>query len=444
MRFILRQITKIKKNFPIFYKKFFEIESNFIDATMSKPNFVPKPKYDGRTKKRQWEERRSDKGEGLDPTKPKITKTDDSSVQNSMDKIKRRKFAILMGYSGTGYYGMQRNPNTKTIEEDLFKALLDCNFINQECYTQVQNMQFQRAARTDKGVSAARQVISLKLGENFEIDKVNEKLSESIRVFAFKRVTKGFNSKTQCDGRTYIYILPTVAFADQSDSTDQKSYRLTDEKLKSINESLKFFEGTKKFHNFTSKKKPNDPSAKRFIRSFTCEAPFIRNGVEFCVMKVYGQSFMMHQIRKMVGLILAIIRGITTNEIFSKVFTDDRVNIPRAPGLGLLLDKVHYERYNQRYGTDGMHETLTWEEVEKDVEEFKEKHILPTIIDEEIKSEVMLNWIQGKLARHSYDDLEEKDESDDEGGDDDAEDAITTKKIEANNENDKKKEEPSS
>lgn len=51
----------------------------------------------------------------------------------------------------------------KTIEEDLFNALLKANYITKEAFDQVQNIQFQRAARTDKSVSAARQIISIKL-----------------------------------------------------------------------------------------------------------------------------------------------------------------------------------------------------------------------------------------------------------------------------------------
>lgn len=51
----------------------------------------------------------------------------------------------------------------KTIEEELFKALLSTNLINEEAFNQVQTIQYQRAARTDKGVSAARQVVSIKL-----------------------------------------------------------------------------------------------------------------------------------------------------------------------------------------------------------------------------------------------------------------------------------------
>ncbi|XP_050308285.1 pseudouridylate synthase 1 homolog isoform X2 [Anthonomus grandis grandis] len=395
---------------------------------MSEVKVTRKPKYDGRTKKRQWEDRRSDKGAGLDPTLPKLVKIDEmTTAPVSADKIKRRKFALLMGYSGAHYYGMQRNPNTKTIEEDLFKALFDAGFINEDCYTMVQNMQFQRAARTDKGVSAARQVVSLKLGENFNLAKVNELLCDEIRIFGFKRVTKGFNSKSQCDGRTYVYILPTVSFVNNND-LQQKGFRLPEEIHKKVNEILQMYVGTKNFHNFTVKKKPNDPSAKRFIKSFECETPFVKDDVEFCVLKIYGQSFMMHQIRKMIGLVLAVMRGLTGPETIEKALSsDEKVNVPRAPGLGLLLDYVHYVRYNHRYGTDGMHDKLTWEDVEKDVEEFKEKMILPIIINTEINETSMLNWLENKLSRHSYDD-EEKDESDDEGGaaDDDEDDQVVT------------------
>lgn len=56
-----------------------------------------------------------------------------------------------------------RNPGAKTIEEDVLKALLKAGYITEDIYIQPQLTQFQRAARTDKGVSALRQVLSLKL-----------------------------------------------------------------------------------------------------------------------------------------------------------------------------------------------------------------------------------------------------------------------------------------
>lgn len=86
-----------------------------------------------------------------------------SEAETGGDKVKRKKLVLLMGYCGQGYLGMQRNVGFKTIEEDLLTALLKANLINEESFSQIQNIQFQRAARTDKGVSAVRQLVSLKL-----------------------------------------------------------------------------------------------------------------------------------------------------------------------------------------------------------------------------------------------------------------------------------------
>lgn len=195
-----------------------------------------------------------------------------------------------------------------------------------------------------QGVSAARQIVSLKLPENLDIRKINAYLPDEIRVFSYRRVTKGFNSKSQCDSRTYTYMLPTVAFANQNETVEQKNYRVPAEVLQKVRETLQNFVGTKNFHNYTSKKKPTDPSACRYMKSFVCEEPFIRRDTEFAVLKVQGQSFMLHQIRKMVGALLAVVRGLAPNEIIPQSFNLDKVCIPRAPGLGLVLDFVHYDR----------------------------------------------------------------------------------------------------
>ena len=61
------------------------------------------------------------------------------------------------------YFEFFRNPGFKTIEEDLMKAFRDAEIISDEWYENPQKCFFQRASRTDKGVSAARMVMSLKL-----------------------------------------------------------------------------------------------------------------------------------------------------------------------------------------------------------------------------------------------------------------------------------------
>lgn len=369
-----------------------------------------KSRYKGRPNKRQWEDYNGEQSEA---------KRAALAGQPPVDRIKRKKCCILISYSGVNYFGMQRNPEMKTIEEDLLKSMLKTNWIAEDAYQQAQIIQFQRAARTDKGVSAARQVVSLKLPDPVDLEALNADLPEQIRVMAVKRVTKGFNSKTNCDARTYTYTLPTIAFAAHGvDVGTLENYRVDAARIVELNAILGRFCGTQNFHNFTSRKEYMDPSAKRFIISFEAAEPFVMQSVEFCVLKVKGQSFMLHQIRKMIGLALAVLRGNTTIATMDRAFSEDRIDIPIAPGLGLVLDQVHYDRYNVRYGEDGLHETLTWEDVEPKIMEFFEKSILPTIVAAELKEQSMINWLE-TLSLHTFDVRVEEEKEGETGADDD-------------------------
>lgn len=68
--------------------------------------------------------------------------------------------------------------------------------------------------------------------------------------------------------------------------------------------------------------------------------PFLVKGMEFISFEIKGQSFMLHQIRKMVSLVIGISRGIIDESVFEKVFSTEKVRIPTAPSLGLFLDRV--------------------------------------------------------------------------------------------------------
>lgn len=111
---------------------------------------------------------------------------------------------------------------------------------------------------------------------------------------------------------------------------------------------------------------------------------------------------MLHQIRKMVGLAIAIVRGNTTTATLERALTEERLDLPMAPGLGLVLDTVHYERYNDRYGNDGIHKPLTWAEQEEQVTQFVEKYIYSNIYKTEAEQRNMLDWLS-TLHFHSYD-----------------------------------------
>lgn len=327
----------------------------------------------------------------------------DSEEQNK--KHPKRKVVLLVAYSGKGYHGMQRNVGSsqyKTIEDELVQALVLSGCIPENHAEDMKKMSFQRCARTDKGVSAAGQVVSLKvwLIDNI-VENINSHLPSNIRIIGSKRVTGRFNSKNSCDARTYSYTLPTFAFAPKDHDLQAENFRLGQETLDKVNELLALFKGTHNFHNFTSQKGPWDPSAKRYIMEMHCEPPFLQGGLELAVIKVKGQSFMMHQIRKMIGLVIAVVKGYAPPSIMQRSWGDEKVDIPKAPGLGLVLEKVHFEKYNRRFGNDGLHESLDWAGEEEKIEAFKKAHIYPTIIQTEIEEKSMSSWL-ATLPIHDY------------------------------------------
>ena len=215
---------------------------------------------------------------------------------------------------------------------------------------------FMRAARTDKGVHALGQAVSVNLiMTDTMIEDLNRHLPEQMRVWDIVRTTKSFHSKNACDSRMYEYLMPTYVLADapasryprsklaaeqgvdvtarhvdfslltqeeirarfkiEEETLDvtpeeietNRAFRVTPEKLKHLVDILKAYKGTNNFHNFTIGQKFEQPNSKRYILDFTCSEPFVREGLEWVSLRVHGQSFMLHQIRKMVGLAIMMV-----------------------------------------------------------------------------------------------------------------------------------------
>ena len=99
-------------------------------------------------------------------------------------------------------------------------------------------------------------------------------------------------------------------------------------------------------------------------------------GVEMVALRVHGQSFMLNQIRKMVGAAVEIVRsgalGVSGSEegskesggdgdgegrkanarrIFAKMTDREKYAVPTAPAEGLFLDLCCFPGYDARYAT---------------------------------------------------------------------------------------------
>lgn len=318
---------------------------------------------------------------------------------NPRSKIKNKKFCLLVSYCGQNYMGMQRNPGAKTVEDELFKGMLAAQVINRQQYVSPRDILFQRAARTDKHVSALKQICSLKVLETIteKLDDINKYLPDDIRVMACKRTTQGFDAKNFCDSRTYSYTMPTFALADISQNPPPKDYRASQETLAKFRNVIDHFKGVHRFHNYTSGKSAKEASSTRVIKTIGCSDPFYpcdQKVIEFVIVRIRGQSFMLHQIRKMIGVAIAVMRGFVTLDELKHTMDPEPQFLPRAPGVNLMLEEPHFDTYNRQFARNGNHEPIEWNQVNSKLVEFKEKYILPVIVDAELKNDSMMEWLK--------------------------------------------------
>ncbi|KKZ62428.1 tRNA pseudouridine38-40 synthase [[Emmonsia] crescens] len=478
------------------------------------------PDKRARTEASQESKRRKlERGEGALP----IYATEFSKEDIEADQRRpKKKVAVMLGYSGSGYKGMQLSETEKTIEGDLFTAFVAAGAISKANATDPKKSSLVRCARTDKGVHAAGNVVSLKLivEDPDVVQKINEHLSPQIRVWGIEITNKSFSSYHLCDSRIYEYLIPTHCFlpphpsthlgqklveiaeqendldgykqrqaevatyweevdekyikpilerlpeatrrrveqalviksdtgpadnsasqgeqnqpksghelndapASNNEASDQtnenkdsgpgdaqtvstneairiiraayldakRAYRIPKERMDRINDALGMYVGTRNFHNYTIQKSFRDASAKRHIKSFKISRdPLIINGTEWLSLKVHGQSFMMHQIRKMVAMVALVVRCGCNIERIPETYGEQKIAIPKAPGLGLLLERPIFDSYNKRTVVEYGKNPIDFSKHEKEIEEFKQREIYERIFREEEESNSFGNF----------------------------------------------------
>jgi len=141
-------------------------------------------------------------------------------------------------------------------------------------------------------------------------------------------------------------------------------------------------------------------SAQRHIISFgTHDVPFIKQEWEYVELRVKGQSFMIHQIRKMIGLVIARASGWCGDDHVERAFNSGFEDIPKAPGNGLVLRQVHYDIYNKDYGA--AKGNLEWTAEQADMDKFAREKILPYIFMKDIEEGNMTTWLSA-MSAHDF------------------------------------------
>lgn len=173
----------------------------------------------------------------------------------------------------------------------------------------------------------------------------------------------------------------------------KRAYRIPESRLARVREALSLFQGTRNFHNYTIGKSFKDPSAKRVMKSFVVHSdPVLINGTEWLSLKVHGQSFMMHQIRKMVAMAALVVRCGCDPKRILESYEQDKISIPKAPSLGLLLERPVFESYNKRAVNELGKQPIDFEKYEAELNAFKEREIYERIYQDEEKDNMFGNF----------------------------------------------------
>lgn len=161
-----------------------------------------------------------------------------------------------------------------------------------------------------------------------------------------------------------------------------RSFRISPTRLDRIRSAFKVYLGTHNFHNFTVGVPHHSAHAQRYMMNIDVAEPKLIGSTEWLRIKIHGQSFMLHQIRKMIGAVLIAIRyGVGEKSILSTLKTPDTVHIPKAPAQGLLLERPIFSGISeklQKFGND----VLDWEPFKDKTEKFKDDFIYKAIFQE--------------------------------------------------------------
>lgn len=303
--------------------------------------------------------------------------------------VAKRKVAMLIAYDGATYHGLQRNTGVETISDVLESSLHRAGAISDENVGFLEKIKWQAAARTDRGVSAAGNLISAKLlfrkdeqeaGDAFEQTsaRINAQLPGHVRLLGIKYVTSSFSAKACCEERWYEYMLPLSALRGEKS-------------LGHFQNTLKHFEGSHCFHNYTiglDHTIPPRPQAMRYITRATCDLEPVhlnmssRNDTlqsDWVRIRVRGQSFMLHQIRKMISMAVLVHNSEVTEDAIKRSFHREvMINVAPIPAVGLFLDCCHFHWYNERH-KDKLPEPLSFHSCHEAREKFKHDYIFPSI-----------------------------------------------------------------
>lgn len=242
------------------------------------------------------------------------------------------RYLIKFSYDGTNFSGYQKQPDRRTVEGELEKALFN---INNHTPTRIFS-----SGRTDQGVHALGQTAHFDIDVDITLYKLkcalNSLLPKDIHVLSTEIVDNNFHARYNVKKKTYIYRINTDEYSPISRNYIYQYNKELD--ISKMQEALNFFIGVHDFKVFVSE----EAVKSNYVREIT-KATLDFDGKLINIL-FEGNGFMKYQIRNMVGLLIKIGAGKLEPNIVSEILNDYSLKklITTAPPEGLILKEVVY------------------------------------------------------------------------------------------------------
>ncbi len=224
--------------------------------------------------------------------------------------------AFRVAYDGTAFSGFQRQPDVPTVEGTLFAALARLGVYDPSDH---RPPGYAAAGRTDAGVSALAQTITVNGPDWLTPRALNSELPADVRAWASAPAPEGFHATHDAVSRTYTYHL----HAPGADAARARAV-------------LSRLAGHNDLHNLT----PDGEGTERTL------ATALAVDGAFLVVTVESGGFARELVRRIVGLVGEVARGEREAGYVDRVLSGEVLSggegVPAAPPEPLVLTDVSY------------------------------------------------------------------------------------------------------
>jgi tRNA pseudouridine38-40 synthase len=250
------------------------------------------------------------------------------------------KYVLVVEYDGTYYHGFQWQASLPTIQSELEQAMRRfCGY----------SSRIMGASRTDAGVHAKGQVASFWARRNLSratlVKALNYYLPEDIAIKAAYAVDGNFSVRRQALSREYHYY---ILNANTRSSFSQRFALFLPKTLdiNMMNEACELVQGERDFASFATSVDNARSTVRHVYQARICRRK------DFIVFHVVANSFLPHQVRNTMGLLIRLGTGKISITDFSDIMEAKTLGLagPMAPAKGLCLTKVNYSKPLSHFG----------------------------------------------------------------------------------------------